>query len=63
MPEYRFYTIRKDGHLAEAPMAKEFPDDDAAREQAIQILDSHHAIEIWQGARVVAYVVPEQKAG
>jgi hypothetical protein len=62
MPEYRFYTVAKDGHFAGVPEARELPDDPAALKEAKQFLDGHD-IEIWQGKRVVAYLVTEQKAG
>ena len=60
MPAYRFYPIRKDGHIARPPIDRDAPDDQAAVAQARQLqygLD----IEVWQGARVVGYVVPEEK--
>jgi hypothetical protein len=60
MSEYRFYPIRKDGHVAGPPINRDAPDDQAAVAQARQLQDGLD-IEIWQGARVVAYVVRDQK--
>ena len=60
MPEYRFYTIAKNGHVLKPPKAFEFPNDQTATKEAKQLLDGHD-IEIWQGARVVAYLVPDEK--
>jgi hypothetical protein len=59
MPEYRFYTIRSDGHIAGPPTDLHAPDDREAVNKAHQLLDGRD-IEIWQGPRVVAYVVPDK---
>jgi hypothetical protein len=60
MPSYRFYTIRKDGHIAEPPSNHDAPDDLVAVKVAKQITNGSD-IEIWQGARLVAHVVPNEK--
>jgi hypothetical protein len=60
MPEYRFYSIRRNGHVAGPPVSHEAPRDADAVKEAQRILDGHD-IEIWQGARVVAYLVPDEK--
>jgi hypothetical protein len=60
MPEYRFYSIKKDGHVVEPPAVHEYPRDDDALKEAKQRLNGHD-IEIWQGARLVAYLVPPEK--
>jgi hypothetical protein len=57
MPEYRLYKIAMSGHIKEPPTSHELPDDRAAVAHAKQILDDYD-IEIWQGARVVAYLTP-----
>lgn len=62
MPEYRFYTIDKSGHITRPPEGHDLPNDAAANEKARRLLDDRD-IEIWQGSRVVVYLVPEQKAG
>lgn len=54
MPEYRLYKIQKDGHIAEPPSNIIVPDDTAAI--ANKSIDRQD-IEIWQGPRLVAYVV------
>jgi len=60
MPEYRFYSIRKDGHVVGTPVTHEAPRDADAVKEAQRLLDGYD-IEIWQGARVVAYLVPDKK--
>ncbi|HEY7998150.1 MAG TPA: hypothetical protein VIE87_04945 [Pseudolabrys sp.] len=59
MPEYRFYRINDKGHIAGPAEGNEFPNDEAATKQAKQLLNGHD-IEIWQGTRIVAYLVPDQ---
>jgi hypothetical protein len=60
MPEYRFYPVQKDGHIAGPSARHDEPDDRAAVSKARQTLDDHD-IEIWEGPRIVAYVVPDEK--
>lgn len=60
MPAYRFYSVKRDGHIAEPPAVHEFGRDDEALKEAKQRLNGHD-IEIWQGARLVAYLVPSKK--
>ena len=60
MPEYRFYTIAKGGHIAAPPATYDLPNDKAANDKAKQLIDGHD-IEIWQGTRIVAYLVPDEK--
>jgi hypothetical protein len=57
MPEYRFYTIKRNGRIAGPPIDYKLPDDDGAVKEAKKLLGGH-AIEIWQGARVVAQSIP-----
>jgi hypothetical protein len=60
MPDYRFYKIQKDGHVA-GPATDIFAANDMTAVQvAKQRLDGHD-IEIWQEQRIVAYVVPDEK--
>lgn len=61
MPEYRMYKIRRDGHVVGEPIDLMAADDRAAIEAAQQQLDGYD-IEMWQGPRVVAYLVPEKVA-
>ena len=56
MPEYRFFKIRRDGHITGAPIDRELPDDRAAVREANGLCQNND-IEIWQGPRVVAYIV------
>jgi len=58
MPEYRIYTVKKDGHLAGPPKVVACLDDEAAVNEAKQLLDELN-IEVWQGARVVKRLEPE----
>jgi hypothetical protein len=62
MPAYRFYAITKNGGIERPPQSHDLPNDAAANEKAKQLLDGHD-IEIWQGARMVAYLEPDQKPG
>ncbi len=60
MREYRFYLIKKDGHIDGPPSDHALLDDKAAIKEAKQLVDGHD-IEIWQEARLVAYVTPDTK--
>jgi hypothetical protein len=60
MPDYRFYMIKKDGHVAGPPTDVFAADDTTAVQVARQRLDGHD-IEIWQEQRIVAYVAPDEK--
>jgi hypothetical protein len=59
MPEYQFYSVKKDGHIAGRPVSYELPNDDVAIEQAKLLLNGRD-IEIWEGTRVVSYLVPDK---
>jgi hypothetical protein len=59
MPEYRFYFIKRDGHIDRPPIALDFPKDADALAQAKQYVDGN-AVEIWQGARIVAHLDPKK---
>ena len=61
MPEYRFYKITQTGHITEPSSVVVCPDDVAAIKEARKLLDGGD-IEIWEGRRVVAYLVPESFA-
>jgi hypothetical protein len=59
MPEYRVYIIGSDGHFqGSVPLI--CPHDDAAMEQAKQLMDGHD-IELWQRARKIARFVHKPK--
>ena len=62
MPEYRFYKIGVQGHIAEPATVIETTDDLSAIKEARKHLDRDD-IEIWQGKRIVTYLVPEAFAG
>ena len=57
MREYRFYTVRQDGHTNGPATDHVLPNDLAALKEAEKLVNGHD-IEIWQGPRLVAYVVP-----
>ena len=52
MPEYRAYFIGADGHFHNS-VPLECTDDEAASEQARQLVDGHD-VELWQRDRKVA---------
>jgi hypothetical protein len=60
MSDYRFYMIGKDGHVNGPPTTHALPNDSAALEEAKKLVNGHD-VEIWQGPRLVAYVVPDEK--
>jgi hypothetical protein len=60
MPEYRFYSIRKDGRLAGPATDRDCPDDDEALKEARQLVNGRD-IEVWQGPRIVAYLTPDDR--
>jgi hypothetical protein len=61
MPDYRFYIVNKDGHIAEPATTHELPNDEAAVQEAKALLDGR-IIEIWQGTRVVYRLDPKKRA-
>jgi hypothetical protein len=60
MPAYRFYFIAKNGHVDGPGDDYYLQDDREALQQAKQLVDGHD-IEIWEGPRLVAYVVPDNE--
>jgi hypothetical protein len=58
MPEYRFYKIKKSGHIDGPPVEHDFSNDSAALTEARKLLGGQD-VEVWQGRRVVAYLVPD----
>jgi hypothetical protein len=52
MLEYRAYLIGRDGHIMYRVDIR-CPDDEAAKEHAVLLLDGH-TIELWQGTRRIA---------
>jgi hypothetical protein len=61
MPEYKFYPIRKDGHIAGPPAVRDCSNDGAASKEARQLVNSHD-IEVWEGSRLVTYLTPDDNA-
>jgi hypothetical protein len=60
MPLYRLYSISKRGHVLGPPAEQKASNDADAVMKAHQFLNGHD-IEIWQEARLVAYLVPDKK--
>ena len=60
MSHYRFYAIKRDGHIDGLPTEHELPDDVAALTEAKRRINGHD-IEVWQGERMVAYLTPDEK--
>ena len=58
MRQYKFYFIGKTGHINGPAQAFDLPNDAAAITKA-KLLVNGHDVEVWQGRRVVGYVVPE----
>jgi hypothetical protein len=58
MCEYKFYPINGRGHIDGPALVYDEADDRAAITQARSIIDGKD-IEIWEGPRLVAYLVPE----
>jgi hypothetical protein len=59
MQSYRFYTLTEEGHVAGPARNYELPDDAAAVKRA-KLIIHEQAIQVWQGARIVASVAPDQ---
>jgi hypothetical protein len=53
MPEYRFYNVGHDRHIAGDPIALTFDDDDSAIAFGGE-LTGGEAVEVWEGKRLVA---------
>jgi hypothetical protein len=60
MPEYRFFKVKKSGHIDGPAAIYECPGDADAVREAKRLLNGSD-IEIWQGPRVVAYLTPDDK--
>lgn len=59
MAEYHFYFIERNGHITRPAKVLECQGDEAAAREAEKLLNGRD-IEIWEGARIVAYLVPER---
>ena len=57
MEQYRVYVLDADGHVHDPPQVIECPDDEAAIEQARQLLNGR-VIEVWHGSRRVISLAP-----
>lgn len=57
MPDYRIYTLDKDGHIKKPPEQIVCPDDVAAIESAKELLDGQ-PIEVWDHGRFVIRLDP-----
>ena len=59
MPAYRFYSIERTGHITTPPSYHELPDDLSATQEAKKLVNGKD-IEIWQGSRLVAFLVSDE---
>jgi hypothetical protein len=57
MHEYRIYTLNDDNRIAGPGVVAECPSDDVAITAAKAMLNGH-AVEVWQGTRVVIRLNP-----
>ena len=61
MPDYRIFVL-KDGHIKEPAKIISCPDDEAATEEARQLLDgTEQSLEVWQNDRRVTVMGPSNK--
>ena len=58
MHSYRIYTLSRDEHISRPPRIITCEDDTIAFEEARQLLDGH-ALEIWDGTRLVGRLEPD----
>ena len=61
MSEYHLYLIENDGHIREPAKVLDCEKDETAVDEAKKFLNDHD-VEIWQGARMVAFVGSDTKA-
>lgn len=59
MPDYRAYIMGHDGHILR-PVELQCENDEAAKEQAQQLVDGHD-VELWSGDRFVVKLTKEQE--
>jgi hypothetical protein len=52
MNSYRLYLLNRQERVDQA-LVREHPNDEAAVQGAIVLQPGHHAVEIWEGARLV----------
>lgn len=55
MSEYHLYLIENDGHIREPVKVLDCQRDETAVDEAKKFLNDHD-VEIWEGARMVAFV-------
>ena len=61
MPDYRIFVL-KDGHIKEPAKIISCPDDEAATEEARQLLDgTDRFLEVWQSDRRITIMGPSNK--
>ena len=61
MPDYRIFVL-KDGHIKEPAKIISCPDDEAATEEARQLLDSaDKSLEVWQSDLRITIMGPSNK--
>ena len=57
--QYKFYLIGEDGHVSRAAVVHELQNDHSAIKEA-NLAAGKNDVEIWEGARMVAYVVADE---
>jgi hypothetical protein len=57
--EYRLYFIEANGHIAQPAKVLHCRDDQSVVKEAAAFIDGRD-VEIWQGGRVVAYIVSDR---
>jgi hypothetical protein len=57
-PHFRFFALTNEGRINKPSSACHLPDDTAAVRHA-KIIVEDDVIEIWQGGRVVARIIPD----
>ena len=57
--QYIFYLVGEDGHVSRAAVVHELQNDHSAIKEA-NLAAGKNDVEIWEGARMVAYVVADE---
>jgi hypothetical protein len=60
MPDYRFYTIKQNGHVNGQPTSHQLADDAVAMAEAKKLFKGHD-IEVWRDNHKVACLTAEEQ--
>ena len=55
MNSYRLYLLNRREHIAQALVSEHASDEDALQDAAVAQGD-HHAVEVWEGSRLVGRI-------